>query len=155
MTEVKADKKEIIKKIINQQVVEEIRNSEFYRHIHNEFKWIHSMLCLYLYDSVSDRQKFQNIYDHLKDFETQVTWHYKEGIAKSIEKIKVLLGDMYIDYSEINKKNEWVDEYIQDEDIEDIEEAEEEEDEEEEEESKIQVPRFDIEMFKFKLMSKL
>jgi len=137
------EKKEIIKKIINQQIVEEIRNSEFYKHIHPELKWIHSMLCLYLYESVSDRQKFQHIYDHLEDFETQVTWHYKEGIAKAIEKIKILLGEMYIEYSESELLDEWADEYIQ-----------EDQDTEEKEFSEIPIP-FTLEMFKFKLTSKL
>lgn len=98
---------ETIKKIINQQKVEERRNSIFYCQIRSmkdgdEFAWIHSMVCVYLHDSVRDDGDDDNvdtIHDLLDDYETALRWCYNEGIDKAIENIKSFFKDRFIPYT--------------------------------------------------------
>jgi hypothetical protein len=86
---------ERIKKIRNQQRIEERRNPEFYRTIDKKFAWIHSMLCLYLQENGhsddSDINNIENIVTHLEQFENALRWHYTRGVDEWIEKIKNLL----------------------------------------------------------------
>ena len=101
---------EPIKKIINQQKVEERRNSVFYcqiRSMNDEFAWIHSMVCVYLHDSLCDGDKDDDeenkdtdtIYNLLDEFETALRWYHTEGIDKSIENIKSFFKEQFIPYS--------------------------------------------------------
>jgi hypothetical protein len=111
---------ETIKKIINQQKVEERRNSIFYCQIRSmkdgdEFAWIHSMVCVYLHDSVrddsdddkndskddnkDDNVNTDTIHDLLDEFETALRWCYNEGIDKAIENIKSFFKDRFIPYT--------------------------------------------------------
>ena len=103
---------EPIKKIINQQKVEERRNSIFYCQIRSmkngdEFAWIHSMVCVYLHDSICDEDDddenkddtIRDIHGLLDDFETALKWYHIEGIEKAIENIKSFFKEQFIPYT--------------------------------------------------------
>jgi len=108
---------ETIKKIINQQKVEELRNSIFYCQIRtmkngDEFTWIHSMVCVFLHESLcddshdSDKDDNKNdnvdtdtIHDLLDDYETALRWCHTEGIDKAIENVKSFFKDRFIPYT--------------------------------------------------------
>jgi hypothetical protein len=105
-----------IKKIINQQKVEERRNSIFYCQIRSmkngdEFAWIHSMVCVYLHDSIcddsddddkdakDDNVDADTIHDLLDEYETALRWYHTEGVDKAIENIKSFFKDRFIPYT--------------------------------------------------------
>lgn len=104
---------ETIKKIINQQKVEERRNSIFYCQIRSmkdgdEFAWIHSMVCVFLHDSLCDVEDEDEddiddtasvILGLLEEFEKALRWYHTEGIDKAIEDIKSFFKDKYIPYT--------------------------------------------------------
>lgn len=106
---------ETIKKIIKQQKVEERRDSIFYCQIRSmkngdEFAWIHSMVCVFLYDSMCDDIKddeddediddtASHIHSLLDEFEKELRWYHTEGINKAIENIKSFFKDKFIPYT--------------------------------------------------------
>ena len=104
---------ETIKKIINQQKVEERRNSIFYCQIRSmkdgdEFAWIHSMVSVFLHDSLCDVEDEDEddiddtasvIHGLLEEFEKALRWYHTEGIDKAIEDIKSFFKDKYIPYT--------------------------------------------------------
>ena len=105
---------ETIKKIIKQQKVEEMRNSIFYCQIRSmkngeEFAWIHSMVCVFLHESLCDEDDenkdddddddTKHIHDLLDDYEKELRWYHTEGIDKSIENIKSFFKDKFIPYT--------------------------------------------------------
>jgi len=103
---------ETIKKIIKQQKVEEMRNSIFYCQIRSmkngeEFAWIHSMVCVFLHESLCDEDDenkdddddTKHIHDLLDEYEKELRWYHTEGIDKSIENIKSFFKDKFIPYT--------------------------------------------------------